>query len=235
MTTNGISLFRKLPALRAAGLDSLNISLDTLVESKFEEITRRKGFSNVLKSLHTALDLGFAPVKLNVVLMRGINDDEIPAFAALTRDLPISVRFIEYMPFASNGWKEAGMFPFKEALGVLNTAHPDLVKADDAPDDTTKHFRVPGYQGTIGFITSMTSEFCSTCTRLRITADGNLKVCLHGKAEVSLRDVLRSGASDEQLKGVVGNAVKRKYAKHAGMKVLGEKSGENRPMILIGG
>jgi cyclic pyranopterin phosphate synthase len=235
MTTNGISLHRKLADLRAAGLDSINLSLDTLSEQKFESITRRKGFHAVLKSLHTALELGYNPVKLNVVLMRGINETEIPDFAEMTKDLPISVRFIEYMPFASNGWQEAGMFPYKEALELLRNSYPNLEKASDAVDDTTKHWRVPGYQGTVGFITSMTSDFCSTCTRLRITADGNLKVCLHGKTEVSLRDVLRSGATEEELRNVVSGAVKRKYARHAGMKVLGERSGENRPMILIGG
>ncbi|KAI9016055.1 Molybdenum cofactor biosynthesis protein C [Hyaloraphidium curvatum] len=235
MTTNGIALHRKLPDLRAAGLDSINLSLDTLIEDKFEVITRRKGFRNVLASLHAALDLGYAPVKLNVVLMRGINHLEIPSFAALTRDLPVSVRFIEYMPFASNGWAEAGMFPYREALDLLRASYPDLERAEDAVDDTTKHWRVPGHAGTVGFITSMTDDFCSTCTRLRLTADGNLKVCLHGKTEVSLRDVLRAGGSDDEVRGVVSAAVKRKHAKHAGMRALGERSGENRPMILIGG
>lgn len=235
MTSNGIALHRKLADLRAAGLDSVNLSLDTLVEEKFERITRRKGFQNVIKSMETALALGYAPVKLNVVLMRGINHTEIPDFAALTRDLPISVRFIEYMPFASNGWEEAGMFPYREALDTLRRAYPDIQKAEDAQDDTTKHFRVPGHRGTVGFITSMTSDFCSTCTRLRITADGNLKVCLHGRSEVSLRDAMRSGADDVELRSVVSGAVKRKHARHAGMKTLGERSGENRPMILIGG
>lgn len=256
MTSNGIALQRKLANLRAAGLDSINLSLDTLIEEKFERITRRKGeryraflpifaahrslrfspfpgFNAVLNSLHSALSLNYQ-VKLNVVLMKNVNDSELASFALLTRDLPIVVRFIEFMPFASNGWEKAGMVSYRDALKILEGEFGKLEKTVDDKNDTTRHFRVPGFQGTIGFISSMTDAFCGTCNRLRITADGNLKLCLHGTTEFSLRDALRT-SGEEGVKTVVAAAVKKKHAKHAGMELLGERKEMNRPMIKIGG
>ncbi|KAF3844607.1 hypothetical protein F7725_007770 [Dissostichus mawsoni] len=178
VTTNGMNLARLLPKLK-----------DT-------------GFHKVMEGIEKAIEMGYNPVKVNCVVMRGLNEDELLDFVALTEKKPLDVRFIEYMPFDGNKWN------FKKMT-----------------------FKVPGFIGQVGFITSMSDHFCGSCNRLRITADGNLKVCLFGNTEVSLRDVLRSGASEEELLQIVGAAVGRKKKQHAGMFNISQM--KNRPMILI--
>lgn len=233
ITTNGLVLARKLPRLKAAGLNSLNISLDTLVPAKFELLTRRKGHAKVLQSIDTALDLGYNPVKVNVVVMRGFNDDELEDFVELTRTKPINVRFIEFMPFDGNVWSSKKLVSYVEILGRLRDKYPSLTRLRDHPSEVAKNFQVDGFEGTVSFITSMTEHFCGGCNRLRLMADGNFKVCLFGPAEVSLRDAMRAGLDDTGLRGIINDAVKRKKAAHAGMFDLAKT--QNRPMIHIGG
>jgi cyclic pyranopterin phosphate synthase len=271
LTTNGLTLAKHLPELKAAGLNLLNISLDTLKPGRFEEMTRRKGHDRVLKSIYTAIELGYNPVKLNVVVMSGVNDDEISDFVRLTKDLPVNVRFIEYMPFDGNVWKRRKMVGYKEMRQCIEDYlihgdsnshsnnggatsddtspsspspphspdlhfkknHTTLERLIDPVGEVAKNFQIPGHAGTISFITSMTSAFCSDCNRVRIMADGNLKVCLFGANEVSLRDAMREGASDEQLRQVISVAVDKKRAAHAGMFELAKA--KNRAMIKIGG
>ncbi|KAE8749840.1 hypothetical protein FOCC_FOCC003308 [Frankliniella occidentalis] len=211
MTTNGLTLTRQLVNLQKAGLNLLNISLDTLQPARYEQVTRRKGWERVIAGIDLAIQLGFEPVKVNCVVMRGFNDDEISDFARFTLDRKVDVRFIEYMPFTGNGWNDNCMVPFKEMLSA---------------------FKIPGAQGKLGFITSMSKNFCGTCNRIRLTADGNLKVCLFGNAEISLRDALRNNCSEEDLLTMVGLALQRKKKQHAGM--LNLPLMQNRPMILIG-
>lgn len=271
LTTNGIALHRKLEGMVEAGLTGVNLSLDTLDSWQFQIMTRRKGFDAVMKSIDRVFELNKhgagIKLKINAVVMRGINDREIVPFVEMTREKDIEVRFIEYMPFDGNKWNEGKMFSYAEMLDRIRQAFPDLEKVRDHKNDTSKTYRIPGFVGKIGFITSMTHNFCGTCNRLRITSDGNLKVCLFGNAEVSLRDILResnggepideeayetmkkiamdrrqlSGASppldlapnEHKLLDVIGMAVKRKQAKHAGIGEL--ENMKNRPMILIGG
>ena len=233
LTTNGMLLPKKLPRLRAAGVNAINISLDTLIPERFETITRRGGLEEVLHAIRMAIAYGYDPVKVNCVVMRGVNDDEVPDFVEWTRDAPVAVRFIEYMPFQGNGWSETGFVSYADMLERIRLRHPVLDRLEDGPHATAKTWRVPGYRGTIGFIASMSEKFCGSCDRLRLTADGALKVCLFGRAEVSLRDMLRAGASDRELEEAIRNAVLRKKAAHAGMLQLADQ--ENRPMILIGG
>ncbi len=233
MTTNGLLLPKKLPAMHAAGVNLLNISLDTLDEAKFEFITRRKGFDIVMRAIDMAIDYKYEPVKINCVVMRGFNDNELADFAEWTRHKPVEIRFIEYMPFDGNGWNDGRFMPYTEMIERIEQSHPMLERLDDGPHETSKTYHIPGYAGRLGFITSMSEHFCGSCNRLRITADGNLKVCLFGKAEVSLRDQIRAGATDEALLEIIRAAVTRKKAKHAGMYNIAES--ENRPMILIGG
>lgn len=233
LTTNGMLLPGKLPRLQAAGLGAINISLDTLVPEKFETITRRGGLEDVLQAIDMAMAYGYDPVKVNCVVMRGVNDDELLDFVAWTRHVPIAVRFIEYMPFQGNGWSETGFFSYADMLERIRLFYPALQRLEDDPNATARTWRVPGHRGTIGFIASMSEKFCGSCNRLRLTADGALKVCLFGQAEVSLRDMLRGGASDRELDEAIRNAVLRKQAAHAGMLQLVDQ--ENRPMILIGG
>ena len=232
ITTNGLLLPKKLSRLKAAGVNLLNISLDTLRPDRFEAITRRRGLPLVLRAVTQALDAGYTPLKVNCVVMRGVNEDELADFAQWTRDLPIAVRFIEFMPFDGNQWDESRLYPYQEMLDALSRQFA-LERVADGPSETAKTYRIPGFKGTVGFITSMTENFCEGCNRLRITADGNLKVCLFGHAEVSLRDAMRGGASDAALLEIISTAIGRKRARHAGMQNLATQV--NRPMITIGG
>ncbi|XP_061480906.1 molybdenum cofactor biosynthesis protein 1 isoform X2 [Rhineura floridana] len=234
VTTNGINLARLLPRLKEAGLDAINISLDTLVPAKFEFIVRRKGFHKVMEGIHKALELGYDPVKVNCVVMRGLNEDELVDFVALTEKQPLDVRFIEYMPFDGNKWNFKKMVSYKEMLDTIKQRWPELEKLPcEEASSTAKAYKVPHFQGRVSFITSMSEHFCGSCNRLRITADGNLKVCLFGNSEVSLRDHLRSNATEEELVQIIGAAVGRKKKQHAGMFSISQM--KNRPMILIGG
>lgn len=196
LTTNGISLHRKLDSMVEAGLTGVNLSLDTLDPFQFQLMTRRKGFEAVMKSINRILEMNERngagiKLKINCVVMRGLNDREILPFVEMGREKPIEVRFIEYMPFDGNKWSEGKMVPYQEMLDTIREKYPTLEKVADHKNDTSKTYRVPGFEGRVGFITSMTHNFCGTCNRLRITGDGNLKVCLFGNAEVSLRDMIR--------------------------------------------
>ncbi|XP_034516570.1 molybdenum cofactor biosynthesis protein 1 isoform X9 [Ailuropoda melanoleuca] len=246
ITTNGINLARLLPQLQKAGLSAINISLDTLMPAKFEFIVRRKGFHKVMEGIHKAIELGYSPVKVNCVVMRGLNEDELLDFVALTEGLPLDVRFIEYMPFDGNRWNFKKLVSYKEMLDTLRQRWPELEKLPEEASSTAKAFKIPGFQGQLSFITSMSEHFCGTCNRLRITADGNLKVlkrilcgmsqekvCLFGNSEVSLRDLLRAGASEGELLRIVGAAVGRKKRQHAesGLGGLGWGSASDHPLV----
>jgi cyclic pyranopterin phosphate synthase len=236
LTSNGVTLGKNLEQLQQAGLNLLNISLDTLCSDRFEAMTRRKGHSRVLNTIYKAVELGYSPVKVNVVVMRGVNDDEISDFVELTKNNPMNVRFIEYMPFDGNVWSSNKMVSYKEMMeraGAKFGGAAALERCVDASGEVAKNYRLPGHQGEISFISSMTSKFCGDCNRVRLMADGNLKVCLFGANEVSLRDALRGGASDHDLHAVVSAAVNRKKAAHAGMFELAKT--KNRAMVKIGG
>ncbi|KAK6007294.1 hypothetical protein QM012_006302 [Aureobasidium pullulans] len=270
LTTNAISLHRKLDKMVEAGLTGVNISLDTLDPFQFQILTRRKGYDAVMKSIDRVLEMNKlgagVKLKVNCVIMRGINEREIVPFVEMGREKDIEVRFIEYMPFGGNKWSERKMLTYQEMLDIIREKYPALRSVKGHLNDTSKTYEIPGFVGKIGFITSMTHNFCGTCNRLRITSDGSLKVCLHGNTEVSLRDLLRkdndNNPMDEQafeaireieinrrqglsvtdtrpswieretaLLNLIGEAVKRKKEKHAGMEEL--QNMENRPMILI--
>jgi len=203
ITTNGISLHRKLDSMVEAGLTAINLSLDTLDPFQFQIMTRRNGFDAVKRSIDRIMDmkrLG-APLKLkiNCVVMRGLNEREIVPFVELGREQDIEARFIEYMPFGGNKWSKEKMVPFNEMLDKIREKYPGIHRVQGHKNDTSKTYQIPGFVGKVGFITSMTNDFCGTCNRLRITSDGNLKVCLHGNTEVSLRDVLREHNGGETI------------------------------------
>ena len=237
MTTNGLLLPDRLAALAGAGLTDLTVSLDTLRPDRFQETTRRPGLDTVLAGIRQALDLGYGAggksLKINVVALRGVNEDEAADFARWAAETPVEVRFIEVMPFDGNGWSRADLVPMAETRAAIESALGPLAACADAPDATARTFRQPGWAGRVGFVASMTAPFCAGCSRLRVTADGALKVCLFGAAEVSLRDALRAGATDAEVLGQVQAALDGKHAAHAGMDALARS--ENRPMISIGG
>ncbi|GJE89676.1 molybdenum cofactor biosynthesis protein A [Phanerochaete sordida] len=233
ITTNGIALHRKLPELVENGLTHLNLSLDTLDPFKFEIMTRRPGHEAVLRALETALASGLRSVKLNAVIIKGLNDHEVLDFVEMTRHKAISVRFIEFMPFTGNKWDKGKMVPSSELLSRIEEKYPGVTKTPDELNDTARNYVIPGHRGGFGFISSMSDHFCGTCNRLRLTADGQIKVCLFDPKEISLRDQMRQGATDEELQQTIGRAVQGKREKHAGMEDIDTVT--NRPMILIGG
>eukprot|EP00560_Eucampia_antarctica_P005010 CAMPEP_0197836904 /NCGR_PEP_ID=MMETSP1437-20131217/30426_1 /TAXON_ID=49252 ORGANISM="Eucampia antarctica, Strain CCMP1452" /NCGR_SAMPLE_ID=MMETSP1437 /ASSEMBLY_ACC=CAM_ASM_001096 /LENGTH=438 /DNA_ID=CAMNT_0043443465 /DNA_START=226 /DNA_END=1542 /DNA_ORIENTATION=+ len=248
ITTNGLTLSRQLPSLLEAGLTHINISLDTLCDDKFLDITRRKGLSKVLSAISEAAEaLPAGRVKINCVLMNDFNNNELRDFIMLTQNLPVDVRFIEWMPFNDNGWNKNRFFSYADMLesirhgeteGSLKGVGPlNLIRLTDGSNDTTKWWQVPGFKGRIGFITSMSDHFCGTCNRLRIMADGHLKVCLFGSQEVNLRDAIRAGASNEDLSYIIHAAVQKKtfaLGGHGNAEGIA-KANDNRPMTLIGG
>ncbi|KAL2878576.1 hypothetical protein SGCOL_006046 [Colletotrichum sp. CLE4] len=213
LTTNGLSLHRKLDSMVEAGLTGVNLSLDTLDPHMFQIMTRRNGFDAVKKSIDRIFALNKAGAgikfKINCVVMRGRNDAEIAPFVEMTREKDVEVRFIEYMPFDGNKWNKGKMLGYAEMLDVIRETYPTLAKVEDHKNDTSKTWHVPGFAGKIGFITSMTHNFCGTCNRLRITSDGNLKVCLFGNTEVSLRDILRKSNNGEPIDEAALEAMKQ--------------------------
>lgn len=213
LTTNGISLHRKLDSMIESGLTGVNLSLDTLDPYQFTIMTRRNGHEAVMKSINRILELNKLgagiKLKINCVVMRGLNEREILPFVELGREQDLEVRFIEYMPFDGNKWAEKKMLSFAEMLALIRQKYPDVEKVQDHKNDTSKTYQVPGFVGRIGFITSMTHNFCGTCNRLRITSDGNLKVCLFGNSEVSLRDILRESNDGNPIDAEAMDAIRQ--------------------------
>lgn len=213
LTTNGITLFRKLDSMVEAGLTGVNLSLDTLDQFQFQIMTRRKGFEAVMKSIDRILEMNALgagiKLKINCVVMRGVNEREILPFVEMGREKDVEVRFIEYMPFDGNKWSKGKMLGYREMLQIIRANYSSLRKVQDGKNETSKTFEVPGFVGRIGFITSMTENFCGSCNRLRITSDGNLKVCLFGNAEVSLRDLLRKGNDGDPIDEEAWEAMKQ--------------------------
>jgi molybdenum cofactor biosynthesis protein A len=242
MTTNGVTLSKLLPDLVEAGLTHVNVSLDSLDPDKFARLTRRPPsyHARVMQAIEDCARYLPHRTKINCVVLPD-NVQELEEFSKLTLEMPIDVRFIEYMPFNDNLWQSDGFVSYQQMQNQI----PGLTRLEDGPNDTTKWWTLQGKDdvddlpmGRIGFITSMSEHFCGTCNRLRLTADGKLKVCLFGKTEISLRDLLRNGASEDALLKLIHYAVQKKHFKlggHNDMEDLKAHSTENRPMTLIGG
>ncbi|MGD1012103.1 MAG: GTP 3',8-cyclase MoaA [Acidimicrobiales bacterium] len=216
MTTNGTLLTRLAPALAAAGLKRVNISCDSLKPERFAAIRRRGVLSTVLEAMDAAEQAGLAPVKINVVVIAGVNDDEVIDLAAFGRDTGRTVRFIEFMPLdADEAWNRSKVVPGEQILARINEVWPlepsSERNADPAPAD---RFRFLDGNGEIGVITSVSRAFCGTCNRLRLTADGAIRNCLFANAEHPVRDLLRSGGSDAELETLFRQAVWAKRAGH---------------------
>ena len=226
LTTNGYFLPELGEKLKKAGLKRINISLDTLSEEKFEKITGVKGFKKVLEGIDYALELGFSPVKINVVVIRGINDDEVLDIAKLSIDKPIEVRFIEFMPIGKGSfWKKDRVVSVEEIKKILGNFAP-LENCKSVGGGPAEVFKWKDAKGKIGFISPITHSFCNKCNRMRITADGRLRPCLFSNFEINLKSVLRKGEGD--LEQAFRKALEAKrYLKK-------EKSVE-KLMVAIGG
>lgn len=223
LTTNGVRLPELAAPLREAGVDRLNISLDTLRPERYRSITRIGELSSVLRGLDAAEAAGFSHTKLNCVLMGGVNDDEIEDFVRLTQACPLSVRFIELMPMgACAKWEKARFLP----AGAVLDRVPELEPA--GTDGVSRLYRIPGAAGTVGLIEPMSHAFCAECSRIRITADGKLKPCLHADTEIALR-----GLHGEALLDAIRQGIARKPERHALMR--DGESHAGRCMSEIGG
>lgn len=216
LTTNGVMLPQFAYPLKKAGLKRVNISLDTLKPERFREITRTGDLGQVWAGIRAARRVGLKPIKLNVVAMRGFNDDEIMDFVDLTKKLPLHVRFIELMPIgASDGWAIDKMITVPEILGRITAGGTELEAAKPVPGNgPARYFRVPGATGTVGFISAISDHFCADCNRLRLTSEGQLRPCLQSPLEVDLRTPLRAGQSEDELAGIISRTVAIKPEKH---------------------
>lgn len=213
MTTNGATLRLVADDLRAAGLKRVNISLDSLDKGRFVELTRRDDLERVLDGIDAAIEAGFEPVKINAVLMRGINDDEIVDFARFGREKGVVVRFIEFMPLdADEMWGPERVVPLAEVIETIHAEFPiEAVQRTSAPATT---YRYLDGGGEVGVIATVTEKFCDTCDRIRLTADGQFRNCLFAVTDYNLRDVMRAGATDDELAEVLEGAVHDKWAGH---------------------
>ena len=232
MTTNGLTLRNKARQLKDNGLTALNVSLDSLRPDRFSQLTGQQRLNDVLSGIDAALAAGFVPLKLNVVVMAGVNDDEILDFIAFVMDKPINVRFIEFMPSLKNGWSRERVVPFYVLKKRIEQSL-ELLPLPKQNHSTAKDFRIRGYMGTISFITSMSAEFCDGCNRLRLAADGSLKTCLFRRPELNLRPLLRSDSSDEAIAAAVRQVLGSKWERHPGMESLA--SCDTQTMSQVGG
>jgi GTP 3',8-cyclase len=232
MTTNGVLLAKYAAELKEAGLDRVNISLDTLKPERFHQITRCGKLEDTLNGIAAAIEADLTPVKINMVAMAGVNDDEIIDFARKTITDGWNVRFIEQMPVSAPGEEAAKLFSVKDMklrIDPLGKMEPFKMSTGNGP---AKYYKLLGASGTIGFITPVTEHFCLECNRLRLTADGKLRLCLLQEDEIDLREPLRSGASIEELKTLIKDAIAKKPKGHT----LGEEGRhKGRPFSQVGG
>jgi len=238
ISTNAVTVDRFIDQFKRCGIRKINVSLDSLNEKKFHEITRRNNFKKVFDNIQLLVKEGFQ-VKMNVVLMKGFNDDEIIDFIKLTKDLPISVRFIEFMPFDGNQWNKDKLLSYAEIMATVNTNFEEnkVLRIKDAPNDTSKNYKIEGYQGSFAIISTVTNPFCDSCNRIRLTANGKIKNCLFSASESDLLTPLREGKSIEPI---IQKAVQAKFKTRGGMDTAEKLENpdlhsQNRSMITIGG
>jgi cyclic pyranopterin phosphate synthase len=234
LTTNGVLLAAQADALFKSGLRRMNISLDSLRPDSFASITRANLFGRIREGIQAAVEAGFDPIKLNMVVIRGVNDDEIADFARLTKNSRFQVRFLEYMPLDGYGnWDRTKLVSGSEILERLRAVGElESVRSDDR-SEVAQRFRLRGFEGEIGLILPVTQPFCANCSRLRITAEGFIKNCLFGQEEWNIRDLMRSGGSDDDMRAMIHLAVSRKKAAFGGLDLDSDRSARN--MSQIGG
>jgi cyclic pyranopterin phosphate synthase len=235
LTTNGSRLHEFVDTLEQAGVRSLNISLDTLQSEKFQLITRRNQFEKIYDNIQLLLKKDFH-VKVNMVVMKGLNDNEINDFVEWTKDQPVHVRFIEFMPFTGNWWTSNKVFTMQQMLQVIKERY-EVIRLQDEVHDTAKGYMVPGHQGTFAIISTMSANFCGDCNRMRLTADGKMKNCLFSEKETDLLSALRKG---EDVVPLIHQSIRSKAKELGGQftadfEHLHAEDIHNRSMITIGG
>ena len=238
ITTNGVLVDKFIETFKRAGIKSVNVSLDSLNEQKQNKISRRNYFKRVLKNIYLLVGHGFH-VKINVVVMKDLNLEELTDFVELSQDANIHLRFIEFMPFDGNKWDWSKGVSFKDMMSVITThfGEPNVLKVSERPNDTAKCYTIKGFKGTFGIISSVTNPFCSTCNRVRLTADGKIKNCLFSNSETDLLTALRK---KEKIEPLILNSILNKKEQRGGMKPFNEitdssELSKNRSMVSIGG
>lgn len=234
ITTNAVRVHEFIDVFKRAGMKSINVSLDTLQSGRFEKITRRNQFDQVMSNIQLLIAEGFT-VKVNAVLMKGQNEDEITDFIDWTKIAPVDVRFIEFMPFDGNRWEWDKKISFNEILEVIAEKYgKEAVQALAAhPNDTARNFKLNGAKGSFGIISTVTNPFCDSCNRIRLTADGKIKNCLFSNDESDLLTAMRNGLPIEPL---IRTAISRKKHAKAGIEDFSSYEGHsNRAMVSIGG
>jgi cyclic pyranopterin phosphate synthase len=234
ITTNGSFTKDYVRQLENLNVHSINLSLDSLDRQRFLDITRRDMFDTVMETFHELLKSSIR-VKINMVVMEGRNIDDIRPMLELTRDHDVSVRFIEEMPFNGSGGNPT-FWPMKKILDYVRQQYPDIEKLPDPEASTSQNYQIPGYTGSFGIIAAYTRTFCGTCNRIRITPQGTLKTCLYDNGGLSFRDILRSGASDEEIAQTLVKAMGRRYKDgFEAEKDRGASSPVSESMATIGG
>lgn len=238
ISTNAITTNKHIEHFKKLGIRHINVSLDSLIPERFKSITRRDYFDRVYANIFELVENGFE-VKLNCVLMKGINEDEIIDFINLSKNHPIHIRFIEFMPFDGNKWNLSKLVSYQEIMTRVDTAFvkADVQRITDRPNDTSKNYKVNGYKGTFAIISTVTNPFCDSCNRIRLTANGRIKNCLFSATETDLLTALRAG---EPIGALVEKAMKGKHKIRGGMETLEQfkdptQYEKNRSMIAIGG
>ena len=238
ITTNGILIDKHIAILKQYNVKKINLSLDTLIPSKFETITLRNQFDKVIDNLHLLLNNNFK-IKINVVLIKEFNDNEIIDFIRLTQHLPVSVRFIEFMPFAGNDWDKSKMVSQNEILNQVENhfSASEIVQLENEKNFTAREFKIKNYLGSFGIISSITNPFCDGCNRIRLTANGKIKNCLFSNSETDLLTPFRNG---EPLEDLIDFAIANKKKIRSGMTTFDDinnpvLNSDNRSMIAIGG
>ena len=238
ITTNAVITDRFFKLFNELGIRDINVSLDTLIPNRFKNITRRDYFQRVYDNIFLLLDQGFN-VKLNCVLMKGVNDDEIIDFINLAKHHLIHIRFIEFMPFDGNNWDRSKLISYQEIMDQVDLAFEktDVLRIQDRPNDTSKNYQIKNFRGTFAIISTVTNPFCDSCNRVRLTANGRIKNCLFSATETDLLTPLRQGAAIEPL---IGKAIGAKFKMRGGMDTSEKfqdpaQYEQNRSMITIGG
>lgn len=235
ITTNGFYLDKVAKDLINFGVKSINVSLDTTDRGKFFNITGKDVFDKVYQNIQLLIDYHIHP-KINVVLIKGVNDDEIRYFVNWTKDVPVHIRFIEYMPFEGNQWNFNNVVFLEDIINILQTYGMEIIKLNDQPNSTSKSFRIKNYKGTFAVISTVSNPFCDTCNRLRLSADGKLRNCLFAQTETDLLTPLRNG---ENIIPLIKNTIFAKHFKRGGLPDFNKEELfqklSKRKMIEIGG
>lgn len=235
LTTNGSRIHHFMDVFKEAGINSINVSLDTLNRDLFHKLTQRDDFIQVKNNIQLLLDHNFH-VKINMVVMNGYNENELADFVEWTKEEPVHVRFIEFMPFPGNKWQPDRVIHAGEMLEIIARTHSEIIKLEDGVHDTTKKFQIKNYNGTFSIITTMSEPFCGGCNRLRLTSDGKMRNCLFSKTETDLLSALRSG---EDVSLLIRSCLAGKHFQLGGNSGeswgLEETSSHRRSMMGIGG